>query len=727
QSSRKERKTRSAEDVVAIATRLGRVSRRGETRAALLLKPGTSATRAERRRAAIMALASPWRGGSAIDIDNDATFAFPDHDVELEVSHRLQRRYPPPPLPAGAPPQLVTAYDEFSREWRAVRVGMLAPRQMECVKDESAVPPPYPCDDADLPDKGTDFTVNSEDPLAQREAESREARVLRHYHPTFLPPPSAYRREPDDALRALLLDRPHDFSWLHVEASGLGFKTGEIEPIFCALALYRIDGRTGKKGFEVDRDRSGRVSEVFRFDMCSPVVRRRFAHVFRVGGTSGGSSSGGGGGEEEEESPVTGCRRALFSVDPRHLDSKLYLVLQLAKVLQGEPDKVLDTYAKGKTKKSGTEAEEAAQRLGRYRQPLAFAAAPACLDRGPLASGPLQLQLYRQNDGFSDEMLMQAVAETIAGDGKSGKCAPALDGRFSLTLRPMGLTLDNPLLNSGPRSAVAEAEAAEAMAAATATGGGGTAAAAAVGAALDGDMLLDAGLQCLAALPVGTDPKRLVQEVPALPLVPAIAPLSSGLNRMYTSHTNVLYVHLQGLDRFQHRNLALQVELREYASDGTPDSGPSVVLPAIFNTLRGPAFTTQYVAPVTYHSYKPLLTDEVKVALPAQITDRHRLVFTVLHIHVKKKTAGVFSSKSVEDVVDVALGSGTLPLLARAGGDGALLPDAAYSILLSPNAAAAAAIDESIESGADSIPNPGLGSSPGPGGSSGGGGGGGML
>lgn len=49
---------------------------------------------------------------------------------------------------------------------------------------------------------------------------------------------------------------------------------------------------------------------------------------------------GGGRQGSKPERAVTGCRRALFGMDPKHADGKLYMILQLSKVLQGEPEKV---------------------------------------------------------------------------------------------------------------------------------------------------------------------------------------------------------------------------------------------------------------------------------------------------------------------------------------------------------------------------------------------------
>lgn len=98
--------------------------------------------------------------------------------------------------------------------------------------------------------------------------------------------------------------------------------------------------------------------------MNSGNIRRKFAHVFAhesatgnpdhiatptvilTGSSTRGTAGMGMGGRmsrrkgSTQERNVTGCRRALFALDPKNADGRLFLVLQLSKVLQGEPEKV---------------------------------------------------------------------------------------------------------------------------------------------------------------------------------------------------------------------------------------------------------------------------------------------------------------------------------------------------------------------------------------------------
>ncbi|CAN0055320.1 unnamed protein product [Pylaiella littoralis] len=640
--------------------------------------------------------------------DKEPTFMFPVNDLEVSVSPR-GRLFQPPPLARGsATPFLATAYDEFTRNWVNLSIGRLSQKTVPCVKYRSEEPPQYPADDHQVPDKDK-FTVGTN---PDQQAGSKEVRVLHYYRPQYKGPRSTYRKSPDLKLQLLLLDRPAHFMWMEIAAQALTFKVGELEPVFCSLALYRIVSRVGKKGAEVDLSRSGRVSETFWFDMNSGPVRRKFSHVFTRESPSGppddvatpsitltGSSTRAAAGASAVrnkdarrrgtpvERSVTGCRRALFALDPKNANGTLFLVLQLSKVLQGEPEKVrcgkggggvkgetsvLDAYSKGRSKSNAdSAAEEAAQRLWRYRQPLAFGVYQVAPEGRLLGGDELSMSLHRQNDGLSEEGLMRQAIEVSAAEASrtKGSSMTLLDGKFTFAVKPMGTTSEQPQLR-GPKSALK-------------IGDG------------DGDILVDSNLSVLPQLTQEMDPQRLVREVQALPLISANMAGGSGLNRMYTFHSNVMYVYVQGLERCQQRNLAIRVELRLLPLGKESRTSVGDSLPAIFSHQLGPTFVSECYAQTTYHSRTPQVCDEIKVQLPELLTPRHRLVFTVFHVHVKRKTGGMFAkSGSGDEQVQFPIGVASLPLMRK---NGALLPDDQHLIILSPNAnAAAASIDDSF-------------------------------
>jgi len=67
--------------------------------------------------------------------------------------------------------------------------------------------------------------------------------------------------------------------------------------------------------------------------------------------------------------PLSNLRSGVVTLDPELKNSSLYLVFQIFKVLQGDPDKVQDYY-RTKLKSQYTDPVVDAERLGRFLQPL---------------------------------------------------------------------------------------------------------------------------------------------------------------------------------------------------------------------------------------------------------------------------------------------------------------------------------------------------------------------
>jgi len=92
---------------------------------------------------------------------------------------------------------------------------------------------------------------------------------LQQYHPTYKAP----NREAEEAkareegLR-LYWDRPYGFDWVQVQCKEVSFRVGEVEPLWCTLALYWLDYRTEKQHqVNVNLVNSGRITEVFSFEV----------------------------------------------------------------------------------------------------------------------------------------------------------------------------------------------------------------------------------------------------------------------------------------------------------------------------------------------------------------------------------------------------------------------------------------------------------------------------
>jgi C2 domain in Dock180 and Zizimin proteins len=147
------------------------------------------------------------------------------------------------------------------------------------------------------------------------------------------------------------------------------------------------------------------------------------------------------------------------------------------------------------------------------------------------------------------------------------------------------------------------------------------------------------------------------------------------VRQMKSSIDNTIYIYPLVFEKFQHRNLCIKVQLVEFVGSVTgklPDpTQPYHILRNIYSTMPGTAFCSSSFTTVSYHSKLPILNEEIKIRLPDVLTDRHWLIFTVHHVHVKQKTAtnksflGMvsFAPGELLDTSATILGAGFLPII----------------------------------------------------------------
>lgn len=147
------------------------------------------------------------------------------------------------------------------------------------------------------------------------------------------------------------------------------------------------------------------------------------------------------------------------------------------------------------------------------------------------------------------------------------------------------------------------------------------------------------------------------------------------VRQMKSSIDNTMYVYPLVFEKFNHRNLCIKIQLVEFVSSFTgklPDpTQPYHILRNVYSTMQGHAFCSSAFTTVSYHSKLPILNEEIKIRLPDVLTDRHWLIFTVHHVHVKQKTAtnksflGMvsFTPGELLDTSATILGAGFLPII----------------------------------------------------------------
>ena len=161
------------------------------------------------------------------------------------------------------------------------------------------------------------------------------------------------------------------------------------------------------------------------------------------------------------------------------------------------------------------------------------------------------------------------------------------------------------------------------------------------------------------------------------------------IRQLKSSIDNTIYIYPLVFEKFSHRNLCIKVQLVEFVSSFAgklPDpTQPYHILRNIYSTMPGTAFCSSAFTTVSYHSKLPVLNEEIKIRLPDVLTDRHWLIFSVHHVHVKQKTAtnksflGMvsFAPGELLDTSATIVGAGFLPIIS----DGKIL----FSHICSPS------------------------------------------
>ncbi|BFY99508.1 hypothetical protein BsWGS_02548 [Bradybaena similaris] len=120
----------------------------------------------------------------------------------------------------------------------------------------------------------------------------------------------------------------------------------------------------------------------------------------------------------------------------------------------------------------------------------------------------------------------------------------------------------------------------------------------------------------------------------------------------YTIYRNLMYVYPKSLNfanrQGSARNLAVKVQFLAGEDE-------SFALPVIFGKSSCPELSREALAAVTYHNKSPDFYEEVKIKVPAKLTETHHLLFTFYHISCQVK-------KNEPTPTEVPVGYTWLPL-----------------------------------------------------------------
>uniref|UniRef100_A0A674DUG5 Dedicator of cytokinesis 7 n=1 Tax=Salmo trutta TaxID=8032 RepID=A0A674DUG5_SALTR len=365
----------------------------------------------------------------------------------------------------------------------------------------------------------------------------------------------------------------------------------EIEPIFACLALYDVKEKR-------------KISENFFFDLNSEQTKGMLRPHIQTAAIS------------------TLARSAIFSITYPSQD--VFLVIQLEKVLQqGDIGECAEPYmvfkesdaAKNKEKldKLRSQSEQFCTRLGRYRMPFAWTA------------------IHLMNIVNSAGSLERDTENSSIGGRRSLERTTSGDESCSLTsFRPATLTVTNFFKQEGDR--LSDEDLYKFLA----------------------DMRRPSSVlrrlrPITAQLKIDISPApenphycltpdlQQVKPYPDSRVRPTREILEFPPRDVYvpnTTYRNLLYVNPHSLNFANRQGSARNITVKVQFMNG---EDPNNAMPVIFGKSSCGDYTREAYTAVVYHTRSPDFHDEVKIKLPASLTDHHHVLFTFYHVSCQQK------------------------------------------------------------------------------------------
>ncbi|XP_041064255.1 dedicator of cytokinesis protein 7 isoform X9 [Carcharodon carcharias] len=444
-------------------------------------------------------------------------------------------------------------------------------------------------------------------PIEEIDQQNEEQRKGNRHKELFALYPAPDEDEPVERHSIPEVPREHFGQRLLVKCLSLKFEI-EIEPIFASLALY--DVREKKK-----------ISENFFFDLNSEQIKGMLRPHVPPAAIS------------------TLARSAIFSITYPCQD--VFLVIKLEKVLQqgdigecAEPYMIFKesdtTKNKEKLEKLKSQAEQFCHRLGKYRMPFAWTAihlmnivnSAGSLERdstdSEIGAGERKGSWSeRRNSGLVGR---RSLERTTSGDESCNLSS----------FRPATLTVTNFFKQEGDR--LSDEDLYKFLA----------------------DMRRPSSV--LRRLrPITAQLKIDISPAPENPhycLTPELLQVkpypdtrvrptkdilefpSRDVYIPYTTYRNLLYVYPQSLNFANRQGSARNITVKVQFMSGEDQNNAMQV---IFGKSSCAEFTKESYTAVIYHNRSPDFHEEIKVKLPAYLTDHHHLLFTFYHVSCQQK------------------------------------------------------------------------------------------
>uniref|UniRef100_A0A8C7S4S4 Dedicator of cytokinesis 7 n=1 Tax=Oncorhynchus mykiss TaxID=8022 RepID=A0A8C7S4S4_ONCMY len=443
-------------------------------------------------------------------------------------------------------------------------------------------------------------------PNEEIDRHNEEHRKSHRHRELFALHPALDEEEPIERHCVPDVPKEHFGQRLLVKCLSLKFEI-EIEPIFACLALYDVKEKR-------------KISENFFFDLNSEQTKGMLRPHIQTAAIS------------------TLARSAIFSITYPSQD--VFLVIQLEKVLQqGDIGECAEPYmvfkesdaAKNKEKldKLRSQSEQFCTRLGRYRMPFAWTAihlmnivnSAGSLERDT----ELEMGLPERKGSWSERR------NSSIGGRRSLERTTSGDESCSLTsFRPATLTVTNFFKQEGDR--LSDEDLYKFLA----------------------DMRRPSSVlrrlrPITAQLKIDISPApenphycltpdlQQVKPYPDSRVRPTREILEFPPRDVYvpnTTYRNLLYVNPHSLNFANRQGSARNITVKVQFMNG---EDPNNAMQVIFGKSSCGDYTREAYTAVVYHTRSPDFHDEVKIKLPASLTDHHHVLFTFYHVSCQQK------------------------------------------------------------------------------------------
>ncbi|XP_064615017.1 dedicator of cytokinesis protein 9-like [Liolophura sinensis] len=385
-------------------------------------------------------------------------------------------------------------------------------------------------------------------------------------------------------------------------------KNTNPEPFFITLALY--DAKAGKK-----------ISEDFHIDpnvpeirsMIPPDILQASDKLHTVEGKQTAPDLDG----LQENWLKCPQKQAIFSIQTQNKED-IYLFAKVEKVLQGGISNCTEPYIKLNDPKMGSKVHRQMRQycshIGHYKMPFGWAAKPMFKPFSRTVDNISDFMLYKQEGSkMSEEEIIKHLQDFRKPEKQSKwQVIPAV---FKVTVEELAGPIPDSLTSS------------------------------------------------LVPVKPFNSPPSHIPTIEVEEFIPekgdAVSPFMSYVNHLY------VYPHLLKYDSQKHftkaRNIACCVEIRDSDHEG------AIPLKRIYGRPGVSVFTTVTSTTVLHHNTTPDFNEEVKIALPTQLHEKHHLLFKFYHVSCEaSKSSGRNSSVGTSrkrDHIEVLVGFAWLPLL----------------------------------------------------------------